>query len=81
MTETLVCSCCGHQKNEVHSVPSKLLSAIFLLCPTCKEHKHEPRFAVILAARSPEPPKTLGPVIVDRTYCGEKIVIGEVAKR
>lgn len=49
----VVCACCGKQRNELRVQKSKLLEgAKFAVCSTCKARGFEPRYLIVLVARS-----------------------------
>lgn len=69
----MLCYSCGKQKNDLISKKSSLLHGINLfMCQTCIESKFEPRWVIILAARSNDP-AYVREYIVKRRYAGNEI--------
>ena len=69
----MLCYSCGKQKNDLISKKSSLLHGINLfMCQTCIEGKFEPRWVIILAARSNDP-NYVRDYIVKRRYVGNEI--------
>lgn len=69
----MLCYSCGKQKNDLISKKSSLLHGINLfMCQTCIENKFEPRWVIILAARS-NSPAYVRDYIVKRRYIGNEI--------
>lgn len=78
MSRELLCQSCGEQKMSLRKVKSSLIHAVeLIMCATCISNKYEPRFIVILAAR------TFGfenvrKFIVDRRYLGDEIPASDI---
>ena len=69
----MLCYSCGKQKNDLVSKKSALLHGINLfMCQTCIENKYEPRWVIILAARSNDA-NYVRDYIVKRRYVGNEI--------
>lgn len=69
----MLCYSCGKQKNDLISKKSSLLHGINLfMCQTCIDNKFEPRWVIILAARSNDP-TYVREYIVKRRYIGNEI--------
>lgn len=69
----MLCYSCGKQKNDLISKKSGLLHGINLfMCQTCIDNKFEPRWVIILAARSNDP-SYVRDYIVKRRYVGNEI--------
>jgi NMD protein affecting ribosome stability and mRNA decay len=69
----MLCYSCGKQKNDLISKKSTLLHGINLfMCQTCIDNKYEPRWVIILAARSNDP-NYVREYIVKRRYVGNEI--------
>jgi hypothetical protein len=72
------CSSCGRQHNDLRAHRSKLLiGTTFLMCPTCRAGKMEPRFAIILAGRS-QGVDVVSEYVRNRRYCGPDILAKEL---
>lgn len=78
MSRELVCQSCGAQKMSLRKIKSSLITTMELvMCATCIASKYEPRFIVILAAR------TIGmngvkKFIIDRRYIGDEIPASDI---
>jgi len=74
----MVCTVCQEPKNELTPAKSQLLPGLMLYrCGTCSSAKKEPRFAILMAA------KTMGneavrPWVLNRRYVGKEILLEEV---
>jgi hypothetical protein len=67
----LVCDSCGGQRFNLTSVKSKLLDTMtFNLCSLCKDEGKEPRWLIVLAARSGQ---NVAPWLSNKRYDGEEI--------
>lgn len=72
------CSSCGKQHNDLRAHRSKLLiGTTFLMCPTCRAGKMEPRFAIILAGRS-QGVDVVSEYVRNRRYYGADILAKEL---
>ena len=72
------CYSCNKQKQELHPKKSELLDGVVsLLCQTCIDSRLEPRWIVILAARS-KGPDTVRDFIIRRRYVGKDILANEL---
>lgn len=72
------CYSCNKQKNELHPKKSELLDGVTsLMCQTCIDLKYEPRWTIVLAARS-KGPNYVKDFIVKRRYCGDEILANEL---
>lgn len=72
------CYSCNKQKNELHPKKSELLSGVSsLLCQMCIDSKYEPRWVIVLAARS-KGPDIVKDFIIKRRYIGEEILANEL---
>lgn len=70
------CQCCKEQKSRIKSVESGLVKGNkLLLCTECRRANHEPRYFVIIAARSG---KVIRDYVVNSRYCGEQLTANEV---
>ncbi len=80
MTEAMTCSSCNKSKASVVVKSSSLLPGMTVyLCSTCSEHKYEPRWMVILAARTYGIARVRDIILKDR-YLGQKISAHEIIK-
>lgn len=83
-TNKPVCTSCEQPKFAVRKRASKLLSGTTLfLCNACWDGKFEPRWAVVLRARSSmaqgqELTGEVKDVIVKRRYVGKDIILDEL---
>jgi hypothetical protein len=72
------CYSCGKQKNELHPKKSELLDGVSsLMCQTCIDSKFEPRWVVVLAARS-KGADIVRDFIIKRRYIGDEILANEL---
>lgn len=70
------CQCCGKQKSRIGAKDSKLIKGTkLLLCTDCKREDHEPRYFVVIAARSG---RNVRDYIVHNRYCGEELAAADV---
>jgi hypothetical protein len=68
----MLCQSCNKSKNQLYNVRSHIMNDISLkICQTCIDNKFEPRWIIILAARS------YGPDSV-KNYIAQKRYVGEV---
>jgi len=73
----VVCSSCRQPRNELKKRKSKLISAPILLCNVCIDKRREPRYAIILAARS-NGVDTVRWYLKNHAYCGDEITASEL---
>lgn len=77
------CASCDKHKAQLKPRKSKLTGANLLLCANCFENKYEPRWAIIVVARSPK----MGGLVAVRDYIrhhryvGDKIRAEEILPR
>ena len=72
------CYSCNKQKNEVHPKKSELLDGVIsLMCQTCIDAKYEPRWVIVLAARS-KGADLVKDFIIKRRYVGPEIMGNEL---
>jgi len=72
------CYSCNKQKQELHPKKSELLDGVIsLLCQTCIDAKFEPRWVVVLAARS-KGADSVRDFIIRRRYVGKDILANEL---
>jgi protein-arginine kinase activator protein McsA len=72
------CYSCGKQKNELHTKKSELLDGVVcFMCQSCIDEKFEPRWVIVLAARS-KGPNIVKEFIVKRRYIGSEILANEL---
>jgi len=70
------CQCCVTQKSDVVAKESALIKGNkLLLCKECASMNHEPRYFVIIAARSSRDVRTH---ILQKQYCGDEIPASDV---
>jgi hypothetical protein len=70
----VVCACCGKQRNELRVQRSRLLEGFkFVACQECKKRGFEPRYIIILVARSDGTDKVVD-YIRDHKYHGDDIL-------
>ena len=73
MSDSMICSVCDKQKAEVKRRKSKLLPGMhYLACETCISENKEPRYIVIMAART-HGLEHVAKVISKRLYNGKEI--------
>jgi len=69
-----LCSCCNHQRAELSPVESNLFNQqTLLMCNTCIDARHQPRWLIIIAARSTGMNNKITRLIRDQKYCGKEI--------
>ena len=74
----MLCQSCNKSKFQLHSMRSNIMKEINLtMCQTCIDNRFEPRWVIILAARS------LGSAavkdyIINKRYAGEQITGVEI---
>lgn len=73
----MVCMSCKGQKSGLRKRKSKLMGTDLFLCAVCYEKKYEPRYAVILSARS-HGINYVEDWIKNKRYVGEEITIREL---
>lgn len=72
------CYSCNKQKVELHTKKSDLLDGVVaLLCQTCIDLKYEPRWIIVLAARS-KGADFVKDFIIKRRYLGKDILANEL---
>lgn len=72
-TDALVCTVCQKHRYELRTRKSKLQPSMQLfLCTECFEGKREPRFLIILTARS-KGPAAVADYLTKRRYVGDDI--------
>lgn len=72
----MICYSCNKQKNQLHPAHSGLLKGTsLLLCQTCIESKHEPRWVIVMAGRQ-FGPEYVKDYIINRRYSG-KLILAE----
>lgn len=73
------CQSCEEDKAKLHVVRSEIVPSLDLkLCASCKFDKMEPRFVIILGARSGADKDKIREIVRDRRYIGEEITLHEV---
>lgn len=79
MSRELVCQSCGAQKMSLRKIKSSLITTMeLIMCNTCVANKYEPRFIVILAARTIGIGDGVRKIISDRRYIGEEIPASDI---
>ena len=72
------CYSCNKQKESLHTKKSELLDGVVsLMCQTCIDSKFEPRWVIVLAARS-KGADIVKEFIVKRRYIGNEILANEL---
>lgn len=79
MSEELLCGSCEQPKSKLYPYKSKLVGAQLFMCKSCLASKYEPRWTIIMAAR------TYGATSVQKyikghLYVGEPIKASEIIK-
>lgn len=67
------CAVCDKHKATLKPRKSKLTGANLLLCVSCFDNKYEPRWAIIVVARSPK----MGGLVAVRDYIRNHKYVGE----
>ena len=79
MSRELLCQSCGEQKMSLQRTKSSLIKEMDLtMCATCIDKKYEPRFIIILSARSYGMNDAIKRIISDRRYVGEVIAASDI---
>ncbi len=74
MARELTCQSCGEQKLTLNKVRSSLINTMELvMCNTCISLKYEPRYIIILAARTRGLEDIVRKFIKERRYKGTDI--------
>lgn len=77
----MLCSSCNEQRAELHPKNSKLIKGIKLvLCNECIKAKREPRWLIILCART-NGPLSVVDWVTNRRYVGKEITGAELLVR
>ena len=72
------CYSCNKDKDKLHPKKSELLDGVIsLMCQTCIDLKYEPRWVVVLAARSKGAEKVKD-FVIKRRYLGNEIMGNEL---
>lgn len=72
------CYSCNKQKEQLHPKKSELLDGVIsLMCQTCIDSKFEPRWVIVLAARS-KGADIVKDFIIKRRYIGNDILANEL---
>lgn len=73
------CQSCEKDKAKLHVVKSRVIPSLDLkLCPSCKFDGLEPRFVIILGARSGGREDVIKELVRERKYLGEDITLHEI---
>jgi hypothetical protein len=76
--EKVVCSVCSGHREQLHPKKSKLLKTVTLfLCNECLKGQKEPRYLIILVART-KGPLTVVDYVKHHRYHGEPILAKEL---
>lgn len=79
MSRELLCQSCGDQKMSLRKIKSSLIKTMeLIMCASCINSKFEPRFIVILAARTGGIGDNVKKVISDHRYIGEEIPASDI---
>ena len=73
MRTDLKCAVCDKHRATLKQRKSKLTGANLLLCTSCFENKYEPRWAIIVVARSPK----MGGLVAVRDYIRNHKYVGD----
>lgn len=79
MSQTeMLCTVCQKQKHQLRPRKSKLIDGVQLyLCDTCFDNKKEPRWAIILVARS-SGVDSVSDWVKNNRYFGDPIMLNEL---
>lgn len=78
MSRELVCQSCNQQKMTLRKVRSSLINTMeIVMCNTCISNKFEPRYIVIIAART-SGIDSVRKVISERRYLGDLISASDI---
>jgi hypothetical protein len=75
--EKILCYSCNKTKNKLNAKKSSLLPINLLMCETCITFKFEPRWVIVLAARS-HGSEFVKEFIIKRRYIGKDISASEL---
>lgn len=79
MARELLCQSCGDQKMSLRKIKSSLIKTMeLIMCASCINSKFEPRFIVILAARTGGNTDNVKRIIIDRRYLGAEIPASDI---
>jgi len=79
MAEGFVCQVCNNSKANLERITSRFVPGWEInICSTCKNKKYEPRFLLVLAARSGPMSDKLKSAIKSNLYCGESITADDI---
>jgi hypothetical protein len=71
-----LCSCCNRQRSKLTPIETNLLKKQqLIMCSPCLESGHEPRWLIIISARSSGMTDELIKLIREEKYCG-KVITG-----
>lgn len=74
----VICSSCAKPKDKLIPTPSKLMPIRLYLCQSCVDRQLEPRFTIILRARTDKNLDAVADYIKDHRYLGNTITAEEV---
>jgi hypothetical protein len=75
----MTCQSCEKLKEKLNIVRSSLVPSLDLkICHTCKYDEMEPRWVVVLAARSGKSPDKVVECVKSRRYLGDEIKLAEI---
>lgn len=79
MSRELVCQSCSKQKMTLRKIKSSLINSMeIIMCATCISKKFEPRYIVIIAARTNGLGDNVRKVINERRYLGDPIAASDI---
>lgn len=79
MSRELVCQSCSQQKLTLRKVRSSLINTMeIVMCNTCISKRLEPRYIVIIAARTAGVDSGVRKVINERRYLGDLISASDI---
>ena len=79
MASELLCQSCEEQKMTLRRVRSTLIKSMeIFMCAGCIANKYEPRYLIILCARSFGFNDSVRKIISDRRYLGEEISASDI---
>ncbi len=78
MNDRMLCQSCSEQRNELHSIESKIIAGYRLtLCTICIRKQLEPRFVVILALQKSGLTPEIQNIVQNQRYHGPIITLSE----
>lgn len=76
MKNNITCQCCKQQRAKLEAKQSRLVESMnFICCSLCRKAEHEPRYILVLAAKSG---KNVSEHVKNHKYCGKSLEAVEI---